>query len=225
MWKATAPRSASPRARIAPRASRLIPALPAWLPPIRAVASCNHKPSPPLNISAPAPSTCAGLPTSWCSVRASKLRSMTSSDRYPLLEGIRCPADLRKLPANKLKQVAQELRKFLIQTCATRGGHFAAGLGTVELSVALHYVFDTPLDRIVWDVGHQAYPHKVLTGRREQLHTIKQKDGLAPFPTRAESVFDTFGVGHSSTSISAALGMAIASAQAGERRRVVAVIG
>jgi 1-deoxy-D-xylulose-5-phosphate synthase len=132
---------------------------------------------------------------------------------------------LRKLPASKLPALAQELREFLIQTVATRGGHFAAGLGTVELTIALHYVFDTPVDRIVWDVGHQAYPHKVLTGRREQLHTIKQKGGLAPFPSRFESVFDTFGVGHSSTSISAALGMAIASAQAAEQRRVVAVMG
>lgn len=144
---------------------------------------------------------------------------------YPLLDGIRTPADLRKLAATALPQVARELREFLIQTVATRGGHFAAGLGTVELTVALHYIFDTPVDRIVWDVGHQAYPHKVLTGRRERLHTIKQKDGLAPFPARAESVFDTFGVGHSSTSISAALGMAIAAAQAGDQRHVVAVMG
>src|SRR5688572_8961093 len=150
---------------------------------------------------------------------------MTLPARYPLLDALRSPADLRKLPPAELEAVAKELRTFLIETVATRGGHFAAGLGTVELTVALHYVFDTPLDRIVWDVGHQAYPHKVLTGRRDRLHTIKQKDGLAPFPTRSESVFDTFGVGHSSTSISAALGMAIASAQAGERRRVVAVIG
>ena len=105
------------------------------------------------------------------------------------------------------------------------GGHFAAGLGTVELTVALHYVYDTPHDRLVWDVGHQAYPHKVLTGRRDRLQTIKHKDGLAPFPSRQESEYDTFGVGHSSTSISAALGMSLAAAQAGESRRVVAVIG
>ncbi|HEU4530594.1 MAG TPA: 1-deoxy-D-xylulose-5-phosphate synthase [Steroidobacteraceae bacterium] len=144
---------------------------------------------------------------------------------YPLLDQIRAPADLRKLTAAQLPKLAAELREFLIQTVATRGGHFAAGLGTVELTIALHYIFDTPVDRIVWDVGHQAYPHKVLTGRRERLHTIKQKDGLAPFPSRAESVFDTFGVGHSSTSISAALGMAIGAAQMGEQRRVVAVIG
>ncbi|HEY7378171.1 MAG TPA: 1-deoxy-D-xylulose-5-phosphate synthase [Steroidobacteraceae bacterium] len=150
---------------------------------------------------------------------------MAEQAQYPLLDGIRSPADLRKLPAKKLEALAAEVRAFLIQTVATRGGHFAAGLGTVELTIALHYVYDTPLDRIVWDVGHQAYPHKVLTGRREQLHTIKQAGGLAPFPSRAESPFDTFGVGHSSTSISAALGMAIGAARAGEQRRVVAVIG
>jgi 1-deoxy-D-xylulose-5-phosphate synthase len=150
---------------------------------------------------------------------------MDATGRYPLLDGIHAPADLRQLPAGKLQALAAELRAFLIETVATRGGHFAAGLGTVELTIALHYVFDTPEDRIVWDVGHQAYPHKVLTGRRERLHTIKQTHGLAPFPSRAESEYDTFGVGHSSTSISAALGMAIAAAQGGSRRRVVAVIG
>jgi 1-deoxy-D-xylulose-5-phosphate synthase len=144
---------------------------------------------------------------------------------YPLLETISSPTDLRKLPASKLTEVARELRQFLIHSVATRGGHFAAGLGTVELTVALHYVFNTPDDRLVWDVGHQAYPHKVLTGRRDKLHTIKQDAGLAPFPTRSESEYDTFGVGHSSTSISAALGMAVASAQRGENRRVVAIIG
>jgi 1-deoxy-D-xylulose-5-phosphate synthase len=144
---------------------------------------------------------------------------------YPLLETIASPADLRRLPAAKLTDLAQELRQFLIQSVATRGGHFAAGLGTVELTIALHYVFNTPDDRLVWDVGHQAYPHKVLTGRRDKLHTIKQDAGLAPFPTRSESEYDTFGVGHSSTSISAALGMAVAAAQRGENRRVVAIIG
>jgi 1-deoxy-D-xylulose-5-phosphate synthase len=144
---------------------------------------------------------------------------------YPLLETIASPADLRKLPAAKLTDLAQELRQFLIHSVATRGGHFAAGLGTVELTIALHYVFNTPDDRLVWDVGHQAYPHKVLTGRREKLHTIKQDAGLAPFPSRGESEYDTFGVGHSSTSISAALGMAVAAAQRGENRKVVAIIG
>jgi 1-deoxy-D-xylulose-5-phosphate synthase len=121
--------------------------------------------------------------------------------------------------------LAGELREFLIHTVSQMGGHFAAGLGTVELTVALHHVFDTPYDRLVWDVGHQAYPHKVLTGRRERLQTIKLKGGLAPFPSRFESEYDTFGVGHSSTSISAAIGMALAAKSKGERRRVVAVIG
>jgi 1-deoxy-D-xylulose-5-phosphate synthase len=142
-----------------------------------------------------------------------------------LLNTIESPADLRKLSAAKLPALAKELREFLIQSVSTRGGHFAAGLGTVELTIALHYVFETPRDRIVWDVGHQAYPHKVLTGRREKLHTIKQPGGLAPFPARSESEYDTFGVGHSSTSISAALGMAVAAERLGDDRRVVAVIG
>jgi len=150
---------------------------------------------------------------------------MSHVQSYPLLNTIETPADLRRLPASELRTLAAELRGFLIQTVSQMGGHFAAGLGTVELTVALHYVFDTPRDRLVWDVGHQAYPHKVLTGRRDRLRTIKLKDGLAPFPNRSESEYDTFGVGHSSTSISAALGMALAAAQAGESRRVVAVIG
>ena len=146
-------------------------------------------------------------------------------ENYPLLEAIETPADLRRLPTTKLAELASELRQFLIHSVSTRGGHFAAGLGTVELTIALHYVFNTPYDRLVWDVGHQAYPHKVLTGRRDQLHTIKQDRGLAPFPTRTESEYDTFGVGYSSTSISAALGMAVAAAQRGEDRRAVAIIG
>ena len=150
---------------------------------------------------------------------------MSISDDFPLLSRIDSPADLRALPRNELGPVADELRRYLIHTVSQRGGHFAAGLGTVELTVALHYVFQTPDDRLVWDVGHQAYPHKVLTGRRDALRTIKQHHGLAPFPARSESVYDTFGVGHSSTSISAALGMAIGAATRGERRRVVAVIG
>jgi 1-deoxy-D-xylulose-5-phosphate synthase len=150
---------------------------------------------------------------------------MSLADTYPLLSTVESPADLRRLPESQLEPLTRELREFLIHTVSQMGGHFAAGLGTVELTVALHYVFDTPRDRLVWDVGHQAYPHKVLTGRRDRLQTIKLKDGLAPFPSRHESEYDTFGVGHSSTSISAALGMALASAQAGEPRRVVAVIG
>jgi 1-deoxy-D-xylulose-5-phosphate synthase len=151
---------------------------------------------------------------------------MTSPpNAYPLLDALESPADLRQMPVAKLPEVAQELRQFLIHTVSTRGGHFAAGLGAVELAVALHYVYDTPHDRLVWDVGHQAYPHKVLTGRRDRLHTIKQPGGLAPFPARSESEYDTFGVGHSSTSISAALGMAIAAGRLGDPRRVVAIIG
>src|SRR5256886_7037195 len=146
-------------------------------------------------------------------------------DKYPLLYAIESPADLRRMSFGELPALAAELREFLIQSVSTRGGHFAAGLGTVELTIALHYVFNTPHDRLVWDVGHQAYPHKVLTGRRDRLHTIKQDGGLAPFPARHESEYDTFGVGHSSTSISAALGMAVAAARAGEDRRVVAVLG
>src|SRR5215213_7821778 len=134
----------------------------------------------------------------------------------PLLDTVDVPADIRRLKTEQLRQLADELRQETISAVSVTGGHLGAGLGTVELTVALHYVFETPRDRLVWDVGHQAYPHKVLTGRRDKLDTIKQKDGLAPFPTRAESEYDTFGVGHSSTSISAALGMAVAAELAQE---------
>lgn len=150
---------------------------------------------------------------------------MRLEDKYPLLSRIQDPADLRALPEDELEAVTHELRAYLVETMARTGGHFAANLGTVELATVLHYVFDTPRDRLVWDVGHQAYPHKILTGRRDRLGTIRQLGGLAPFPTRFESEYDTFGVGHSSTSVSAALGMAIAARQKGEKRRVVAVIG
>src|SRR5690606_34074426 len=150
---------------------------------------------------------------------------MSSATPYKLLAAIDSPEQLRQLPAAELPALAHELRQYLIDTVSQMGGHFAAGLGTVELTVALHYVFDTPHDRLVWDVGHQAYPHKVLTGRRDRLQTIKHKDGLAPFPNRAESEYDTFGVGHSSTSISAALGMALAAATQGQPRCAVAIIG
>jgi 1-deoxy-D-xylulose-5-phosphate synthase len=142
-----------------------------------------------------------------------------------LLAAIETPADVRALPHSDLPHLADELRSYLIETVGQMGGHLAAGLGTVELAVALHHVFDTPYDRLIWDVGHQAYPHKVLTGRRRRLSSIKQRGGLAPFPSRAESVYDSFGVGHSSTSISAALGMAIANRLTASDRRVVAVIG
>ncbi|MGB3381032.1 MAG: 1-deoxy-D-xylulose-5-phosphate synthase N-terminal domain-containing protein, partial [Rhodanobacter sp.] len=150
---------------------------------------------------------------------------MNDLSHYPRLASIDAPADLRRLPDSELPQVADELRQYLIEAVASSGGHFGAGLGVVELTVALHHEFDTPHDRLVWDVGHQCYPHKILTGRRDRITTIKKKDGLAPFPRREESEYDTFGVGHSSTSISAALGMAIAAQASGEQRKVVAVIG
>lgn len=144
---------------------------------------------------------------------------------YPLLSQLQNPADLRQLDEALLPQLADELRRFLIESVSISGGHFGAGLGCVELTVALHFLYNTPHDRIVWDVGHQAYPHKILSGRADRITTIKQAHGLAPFPKRGESPFDTFGVGHSSTSISAALGMAIASRAQGEDRKCVAVIG
>jgi len=148
-----------------------------------------------------------------------------NADKYPLLDKIITPADLRKLDEDQLPQVADELREYLLQAISKSGGHFSAGLGCVELTVALHYCYETPHDRVIWDVGHQAYPHKILTGRRDRIETIKKTGGLAPFPKRSESEFDTFGVGHSSTSISAGLGMALASAHKGVERRVVSIIG
>ena len=149
---------------------------------------------------------------------------MPGSD-YPLLQQIDDPAALRALPEGELAPLAAELRAFLIDSVARTGGHLAAGLGTVELTVALHRVFNTPEDRLVWDVGHQSYPHKILTGRREAMPTLRQHGGLAGFPKRDESPFDTFGTGHSSTSISAALGMALAARREEDPRQVVAVIG
>ena len=144
---------------------------------------------------------------------------------YPLLYQINSPADLRNLEAADLLQLADELREFLIESVANTGGHLAAGLGTVELTIALHHVFNTPHDRLVWDIGHQAYPHKILTGRRDAMHSLRQQDGLNGFLSREESEYDCFGAGHSSTSISAALGMAVAARQAGSARKTVAVIG
>jgi len=144
---------------------------------------------------------------------------------YPLLDQIITPADLRELDEEQLPQVADELREYLLQAISKSGGHFSAGLGCVELTVALHYCFETPHDRVIWDVGHQAYPHKILTGRRDRIGTIKKTGGLAPFPKRGESEFDIFGVGHSSTSISAGLGMALAAAHNDVRQRVVSIIG
>ncbi|SFQ18351.1 1-deoxy-D-xylulose-5-phosphate synthase [Geopseudomonas sagittaria] len=143
----------------------------------------------------------------------------------PLLDRIDSPAALRTLSEGELETLADELRQYMLYTVARTGGHFGAGLGVVELTIALHHVYDTPRDRLVWDVGHQAYPHKILTGRRERMASLRQKDGLAAFPRRAESEYDTFGVGHSSTSISAALGMALANRLQGNERRTVAVIG
>ncbi|WP_226470100.1 1-deoxy-D-xylulose-5-phosphate synthase [Luteimonas panaciterrae] len=150
---------------------------------------------------------------------------MIDSARYPRLSRIDSPADLRKFDEAELPAIADELRAYLIESVGKSGGHFGAGLGVIELTTVLHWLYETPDDRIVWDVGHQTYPHKILTGRRDTIHTVKQKDGVAPFPKREESEYDTFGVGHSSTSISAALGMAIANARAGNERKVVAVIG
>lgn len=142
-----------------------------------------------------------------------------------MLDNIDLPADLRALPAAQLKDVAHELRRFLIESVSRTGGHLAAGLGTIELTVALHYIFNTPRDKLVWDVGHQTYPHKILTGRRHKMPTLRQKDGLCGFPLRDESPYDAFGVGHSSTSISAALGMALAAKQARRDHKTVAIIG
>ncbi|TFZ44347.1 1-deoxy-D-xylulose-5-phosphate synthase [Stenotrophomonas maltophilia] len=150
---------------------------------------------------------------------------MIDSARYPRLARIQTPDDLRTFDESELTAVADELRAYLIESVGKSGGHFAAGLGVIELTVALHYLYQTPVDQLVWDVGHQTYPHKILTGRRDEIHTVKQKDGVAPFPKREESDYDTFGVGHSSTSISAALGMAIARQTEGDDRKVVAVIG
>jgi len=151
--------------------------------------------------------------------------SSNYDNKYPLLETIDSPTDLRTLSPGKLPQLANELRDFVIQSVANTGGHLSAGLGTVELTLALHYVYNTPKDKLVWDVGHQTYPHKVITGRRNLMHSIRQHDGICGFPNREESPYDSFGVGHSSTSISAALGMSIAAARMGKSQKTVAIIG
>ena len=143
----------------------------------------------------------------------------------PLLDAASLPNALRQLPVTALPRLAREVREYLLWCTGQTGGHFGAGLGVIELTIALHYVYNTPFDRVIWDVGHQAYPHKILTGRKEQMLTIRHKDGLAAFPNRAESEYDTFGVGHSSTSISAALGMSLAARQQQSGRKIVAVIG
>ena len=150
---------------------------------------------------------------------------MIDSARYPRLARIQTPDDLRTFDESELRAVADELRAYLIESVGKSGGHFAAGLGVIELTVALHYLYQTPVDQLVWDVGHQTYPHKILTGRRERMSTLRQLDGISGFPLRTESEYDAFGAGHSSTSISAALGMALAAKQKGENRRAIAVIG
>ncbi|PAJ73068.1 1-deoxy-D-xylulose-5-phosphate synthase [Pseudoalteromonas sp. NBT06-2] len=147
------------------------------------------------------------------------------SSKYPLLNIVDRPEQLRQLPHEKLVPLSNELREYLLDSVSQSSGHLASGLGTVELTVALHYIFNTPFDRLIWDVGHQAYPHKILTERKDKMHTIRQKNGLHPFPYRGESQYDTFSVGHSSTSISAALGMSLAAKKEGKDRKVVAVIG
>jgi len=148
-----------------------------------------------------------------------------SFEEYPFLKNIDTPEDLRKYPVSDLRAISADIREYLIDTISQTGGHFGAGLGVVELTVALHYALDTPRDKVIWDVGHQAYPHKIITGRKDRLHTIRKKDGLAPFLKREESEYDVFGAGHASTSISAALGIATARDFAGEDYKVAAVIG
>src|ERR1700734_3460227 len=144
--------------------------------------------------------------------------------KTPLLDQVHAPSDLRKLPKNKLRQFADELRTDLIDIVSVTGGHFGAGLGVVELTTALHYVFNTPADRLIWDVGHQAYPHKILTGRRDRIRTLRQGNGLSGFTKRNESPYDPFGAAHAATSLSAAQGMAVARDLQGKQNNVIAVI-
>src|SRR5579871_3412522 len=151
--------------------------------------------------------------------------SMNGQNTTPLLDTVDVPADIRRLKPEQLKQLADELRQETIAAVSVTGGHLGAGLGVVELTVALHHVFDTPRDRLVWDVGHQAYPHKILTGRRDRIRTLRQGGGLSGFTKRTESVYDPFGAAHSSTSISAGLGFAVARDQKNEKHNVIAVIG
>ena len=145
--------------------------------------------------------------------------------KYPTLALVDSTQELRLLPKESLPKLCDELRRYLLDSVSRSSGHFASGLGTVELTVALHYVYNTPFDRLIWDVGHQAYPHKILTGRRDKIGTIRQKGGLHPFPWRGESEYDVLSVGHSSTSISAGIGVAIAAAKEDKQRRAVCVIG
>ena len=151
--------------------------------------------------------------------------TVKSPPATPLLDRVNIPADLKTLSESDLPQLAAELRAEMIDAVSQTGGHLGAGLGVVELTVALHYVFDTPSDRLIWDVGHQAYPHKILTGRRDRIRTLRQGGGLSGFTKRSESEYDPFGAAHSSTSISAGLGMAVARDLAGGNNHVIAVIG
>src|SRR6266853_6232271 len=150
---------------------------------------------------------------------------MTGQSTTPLLDTVDLPADIRRLRADQLRELADELRQETISAVSVTGGHLGAGLGVIELTVALHYVFNTPKDRLIWDVGHQAYPHKIVTGRRSRIRTLRQEGGLSGFTRRSESEYDPFGAAHSSTSISAGLGMAVARDLAGGSNHVVAVIG
>src|SRR5436190_7800306 len=174
------------------------PSLPGWLNPGQPVRL-----PPPLSVELPVP----------------------QPSKTPLLDLVKTPADLRQLDSSQLRQLADELRQETVDAVAVTGGHLGAGLGVIELTVAIHYVFNTPEDRLIWDVGHQAYPHKILTGRRERIRTLRQGGGLSGFTKRAESEYDPFGAAHSSTSISAGLGMAVARDFEGEKRNVIAVIG
>ena len=144
---------------------------------------------------------------------------------YEVLSAVNDPADIRRLTLPELNRLAQDIRTFIIQTVAASGGHLASSLGTVELTLALHYVFNTPDDRLIWDVGHQSYAHKIVTGRKDRFATLRKKGGLSGFPKRSESVYDTFNVGHSGTSIAAAAGFAEAACLAGDKHKTIAVIG
>src|SRR3974377_1927536 len=157
--------------------------------------------------------------------RMTAAHSLSATQTCPLLDTLQTPADLRRLQPDKLQQVADELRSETVNTVAVTGGHLGASLGVIELTVALHYVFDTPNDRLIWDVGHQAYPHKILTGRRDRIRPLRQGGGVSGFTKRAESEYDPFGAAHSSTSISAGLGMAVARDLDGKKNNVIAVIG
>src|SRR3974390_3023477 len=151
--------------------------------------------------------------------------SLSATQNFPLLDTLKTPADLRRLQPDQLQQLADELRSETVNTVAVTGGHLGASLGVIELTVALHYVFDTPYDKLIWDVGHQAYPHKILTGRRDRIRTLRQGGGLSGFTKRAESEYDPFGAAHAATSISAALGFAVARDRRGDDNAVIAVIG